>query len=149
MDYITIDTTERITPEIERAILNLCNCVFTQFDPAYLKSRLTNVIDPVVTQAVADKNRLVGFKLGYRSTSTQFYSWLGGVHPDYRRRGVAQQLMDEQHSWCSANGYMAIETRTWATNTPMIILNLRAGFVIVGYETNLAGTAVVIQRKTL
>lgn len=42
----------------------------------------------------------VGFKLGYVIENGQrFFSWLGGVHEDYRRQGIAQSLleMQEQH----------------------------------------------------
>jgi len=39
----------------------------------------------------------IGFKLGYQIPETLiFFSWLGGVHPEYRRQGIAQHLLDRQ-----------------------------------------------------
>ena len=43
--------------------------------------------------------QLVGFKLGYAHTPTRYYSWLGGVDPEYRRQGIAGGLMHRQHAW--------------------------------------------------
>lgn len=35
------------------------------------------------------EGKLAGFKLGYGIDDKLFYSWLGGVLPDYRQSGVA------------------------------------------------------------
>ncbi|MCF7823454.1 MAG: GNAT family N-acetyltransferase [Candidatus Marinimicrobia bacterium] len=41
--------------------------------------------------------KAVGFKLGYiKKGENALFSWLGGVHPDYRRQGIAQGLLEEQ-----------------------------------------------------
>ena len=42
-------------------------------------------------------NDPVGFKMGYviRNKDT-FFSWLGGIHQDYRRQGIAQALLEYQ-----------------------------------------------------
>lgn len=45
---------------------------------------------------------LIGFKLGYALTSKRYYSWLGGVHPEFQRDGVARELMQRQHSWIAS-----------------------------------------------
>lgn len=39
----------------------------------------------------------VGFKLGYERSGEEFHSWLGGVHPEFRRRGIARRLLHLQH----------------------------------------------------
>ncbi len=75
---------------------------------------------------------VVGFKLGYAERSTRFYSWLGGVDPDFRRRGIARQLMVDQHRWCTAEGFELIETSTTNRFRAMLLLNLRMGFDVVG-----------------
>ena len=34
-------------------------------------------------------NHVVGFEIGYdRYEDGSFYSWMGGVHPDFRRQGI-------------------------------------------------------------
>lgn len=130
-------------------VLPLCLEVFENFSPTYLTERLEQVTAPVLVGAWLPSGRLVGFKLGYQRRPKRLYSWLGGVHPDVRRQGLARQLMVEQHNWASANGYRFVDTQTQATNPAMLILNLQSGFTICGYEVNPQGIPVVLQRKTL
>ncbi len=130
-------------------LLPLCLEMFDDFSPTYLTERLERVTEPILVCASLRSGRWVGFKLGYRRRPQLLYSWLGGVHPEARRQGLARKLMMQQHEWASANGYRFIETQTQAHNTAMLILNLQAGFTICGYETNSQGVPVVIQRKAL
>ena len=91
----------------------------------------------------------VGFKLGYDREVGVFYSWLGGVRRDHRRRGVAAALMVMQHSDLRRDGYRCVETRARAENSAMIILNLKHGFEITGTEFDALRRFVVWQRKAL
>lgn len=125
----------------------LCARVFPSFEPAYL-DRLAHVDEPMLCRALVG-DELVGFKLGYRRGARLFYSWLGGVDPDFRRRGIADALSALQHDTLAARGYRHVETRTRAANAAMLIVNLRAGFRITGYETDANGIPVVTQRKEL
>lgn len=129
-------------------VLDLCRAVFPGFDDTYLTGRLATVADPALSRATVG-GQLMGFKLGYRRGDGLFYSWLGGVRPEMRGQGVARELMVRQHDWAAASGYTSIETRTRASNTAMIVLNLRAGFTIAGFEVDRSGIAVVTQRKLL
>ena len=74
----------------------------------------------------------VGFKAGFRESSTLFESWRGGVSASWRGRGIAKMLMTLQHEWVEANGFKRIRTVTHSNNQPMLILNLKSGFEIVG-----------------
>ena len=132
-----------------RELLAFCETIFPGFSPPYLTDRLVHIDAPCVWAARDGSGRLLGFKLGYRRGGTLFYSWLGGVHPEVRRRGIAQRLMRAQHDWARAQGYASIETRTRANNNPMIILNLQSGFRIVGFEVDRTGTPIVTQRLSL
>ena len=128
-------------------LAQLCARVFPGFDPVYL-GRLAHVHEPLLCRALAD-GAMIGFKLGYRRGDALFYSWLGGVDPDFRRRGIADALTRLQHETLVRRGYRFVETRTRAANAAMLIVNLRAGFHITGYETDAKGFAVVTQRKPL
>ncbi len=149
MANIAIETTSRIDRAGEDEVIELCSRLFETFDPMYVRSRLPHITGPAITRARSIDGDLIGFKLGYRLGSTLFYSWLGGVHPEYRKQGIAQQLLSDQHQWAAEHGYSRIETRTRASNSPMIVLNLKSGFEIVGFELNAEQIGVVIQRKTL
>lgn len=129
-------------------LLRLCRRVFESFDDSYLLDRLPHLAEPSLWLAESN-SEWVAFKLGYRRGQTNFYSWLGGVDPDHRRRGLAAELTRRQHEEAAANGYAHIETRTRAANNAMIIVNLRQGFHVAGFEVDGAGHKVVIQRKAL
>ena len=129
-------------------LLALCKAVFAEFDSAYLLDRLPRVADPDLWLAI-EGGEWAGFKLGYRRGDALLYSWLGGVHPRLRGQGVASELMERQHAHAAAAGYRFVETRTRAANNPMILLNLRHGFHITGFEVDARGIPVVIQRKAL
>ncbi|PSJ37684.1 GNAT family N-acetyltransferase [Allosphingosinicella deserti] len=116
----------------EQELLAACQRIFPGFDGGYLVPRLHTVTDPVLFVARVGL-RLAAFKLAYRPRPTLLYSWLGGVDPESKRRGVAAHLMRKQHALTRHAGCAAIETRTRATITPMIMLNLRHGFEITGY----------------
>ena len=131
----------------EDAVVNIATQVFSEFDGDYARSRLPHVVDPLLIVAVANSQWL-GFKLGYRR-GMSLYSWIGGVHPDGRRRGIAQGLMSYQHDAARKLGYQSVITRTRAVNNPMIILNLRNGFHISGFDLDEKGMAVVTQQKIL
>ena len=128
-------------------LVAMANQVFEGFDPTYIEDRLPYMVQPVLLVA-RDETGPVGFKLGYRDQD-RFYSWLGGIASRARRQGLATRLMLAQHEHVRALGYQSITTRTRAANRPMIILNLKCGFEIVGFEINGAGCAVVNQRKHL
>ena len=78
------------------------------------------------------EQQAIAFKIGFQESPHTFESWRGGVHPIFRRRGIAKKLMHIQHNWCVENGFRNITTVTNSTNTAMIILNLQSGFQIIG-----------------
>lgn len=129
-------------------LLRLCHRVFDDFSDGYLLDRLPQLAEPRLWLAQAG-SEWVGFKLGYRRSRSTFYSWLGGVDPGYRRRGLAAEMSRCQHEEAAANGCAHVETRTRARNNEMIIVNLRQGFRVSGFEVDDAGHHVVIQRKAL
>jgi len=129
-------------------LLDLCHRVFDSFDDSYLLNRLPKLDAPSLWLADAG-GEWVGFKLGYRRGETLFYSWLGGVDPRFRKRGIAGALMRHQHQQAVSAGYTHVETRTRAANNAMIVANLRHGFHIAGFESDPRGIPVVTQRKAL
>lgn len=96
-----------------------------------LEWRLINMPDLTVFSAY-DGQDLVGFKVGYATAYNRYYSWLGGVHPDYRRRGIARCLMERQHDWLSPSRFAKLETLVASQNAAMIELNKTGGFSTTG-----------------
>lgn len=75
-----------------------------------------------------------GFKLGYQEKPGYFYSWLGGVHPDFRRRGVGRALLRDQHAWLREQGFRTVTMKTRNQWQNMLLLSISEGFRITGVE---------------
>jgi GNAT superfamily N-acetyltransferase len=77
----------------------------------------------------------VGFKVGYqREEDRSFYSWMGGVMPDYRRKHVAQLLSEAQERWASQHGYNRIVCKTRNRHRAMLLFALKNGFRITAVD---------------
>jgi GNAT superfamily N-acetyltransferase len=98
---------------------------------------------------VLSGDQAIGFKAGYELKPEKYYSWLGGVHPEYRKKGIAGRLMELQHEWCQFNGYKTIQTKTKNKWKSMLILNLKHGFDIIGTYTDSLGETKIILEKNL
>lgn len=73
-----------------------------------------------------------GFKVGYQRYSHDvFYSWMGGVLNEYRRKGIATKLANEQETWAKTRGYTKVVFKTRNRLTKMIHFGLNRGFMIV------------------
>ena len=86
----------------------------------------------IVTCLAFDNGKPIGFKLGFAERPYYFESWRGGVLEEYRGNGIAKELSKQQHSVCKRLGFRFVTTITHNQNIPMIIVNLRNGFEIVG-----------------
>ena len=99
--------------------------------------------------ARGDDGQPVGFKLGYRRSPREFYSWLGGVDPGARGAGIARALMRAQHAWLTEQGYSWVRTETMNRYRPMLLLNIQEGFDVMGTHTDEAGLTRIMLRKRL
>lgn len=140
-------------------LAELCARVFAVFDAGRLHTRLAmhrgwmlvqaEVETEVETKAATATPRPVAFKLGYAETDESFYSWLGGVDPDWRGRGLAQRLIRAQHDWAACAGYRSITTRTQIGNDAMAAINRAAGFTESGILTKADGRRLRAFAKSL
>jgi predicted GNAT superfamily acetyltransferase len=75
------------------------------------------------------QHRRVGFKLGYVLPGTRiFFSWLGGVHPEHRRQGIAQALLNRQEELARSKGLEKIYFTTFDRFPAMIRLGIKNGY---------------------
>jgi predicted GNAT superfamily acetyltransferase len=101
-----------------------------QYDEAEYNKRLSKA-NHLILIAKIDK-RAVGFKVGYeKEQDGSFYSWMGGIVPDYRKQKVAQKLAFSQEEWVKNKGYTAITFKTRNYLKPMLIFALKNGFNII------------------
>lgn len=140
------ETTEVTNPHIER-IVPVIEKAFGQWNAEWFYSRFKSHNRFHLVTALVD-DQAVGFKLGYEQDSHEFYSWIGGVVPDFRGIGIASDLMKSQHDWCRKMGYKKVQTKTQNRFREMLILNLKHGFEVVGFhESNEGGLKIVLEKE--
>jgi predicted GNAT superfamily acetyltransferase len=130
------------------SLLGLLTGIFDNQSSSDLRSELTYQANRTGLQTLlaVTNEQVVGCKLGYERKPGHFYSWLGGVHPDYRTHGIASELMQQQHAWCSQQQYKTIRTQTYNQWRSMLILNLRHGFDIIGTVQGERGLTIVLEK---
>ncbi len=74
----------------------------------------------------------VGFFIGFELKPTVYFSWFYGVLPEYRRQGIASQLMEAVHSWARMNDYEQVRFECHNQHRPMLHLAIALGYDIVG-----------------
>jgi predicted GNAT superfamily acetyltransferase len=103
----------------------------------------------VLVLAALVQDRLVGYKVGFEERPGLFYSWVGGVHPDHRRQGIARALMQEQHRLVRQAGYRQVRTVSKNKHKAMLVLNIRSGFNIIGTYLDGRGELKIVFQKSL
>ena len=95
-------------------------------------------------------DRPVGFFLGFELKPRVFFAWFYGVLPDFRRQGIASQLMEAVHSWARLNDYEAIRFECHNQHRPMLHLAIALEYDIVGIRWDPdRGANLVLFQKTL
>lgn len=102
-------------------------------DLAFFVRRLKGRINPLMLIAQVEKQP-VGFALGYENKPSTFYNWLIGVLPDYRRGGIASQLMEAMSAWARDNGYHTVRFECYNRHRPMLHLAINQNFNAVGFR---------------
>jgi GNAT superfamily N-acetyltransferase len=77
-------------------------------------------------------DRPVGFFLGFELKPTVYFGWFYGVIPEFRRQGIASQLMDAVHSWAKQNEYESVRFECHNQHRPMLHLAIEQGYDIAG-----------------
>jgi predicted GNAT superfamily acetyltransferase len=103
---------------------------FQPYSEKTYEERLSDVPHLILIATVG--NKPVGFKVGYRRYGHDiFYSWIGGVLDEYRRKGIATKLAESQEVWAKTNGFVKVTFKTRNRLSKMIHFGLNRGFMIV------------------
>ena len=133
---------------ILKELLHLYETIFDDAKIDFFIDRITSKTDVIIVLTYFE-NSPVGFKIGYRYNETTFYSWVGGVLPDFRRKGIAQKLAKKQEELVKVKGYKKLRTKSMNRFKPMLILNIKNGFDIVQVYTNTSGQQKIIFEKEI
>lgn len=89
--------------------------------------------DRVYLALVAEKDgELLGFKVGYQDDMLDtFYSWMGGVRPEFRKHAIAGALAEYQENWVREKGFKRVYFKTRNRFPAMICFGLKRGFKII------------------
>ncbi|NKC01056.1 MAG: GNAT family N-acetyltransferase [Pseudomonadales bacterium] len=127
---MTVEQLETVSGEVVRAYLEQVpelNLDFTYAEADAVLAHKGSLFVGYVDDQPA------GFKAGYdRYKDGSYYSWLGGVFPDFRRQQVAQKLLDAQEAWVRNQGYTAIYVKTRNRFVGMRIFLAKNGYDLVG-----------------
>ncbi|MBW3111522.1 GNAT family N-acetyltransferase [Bacillus sp. MCCB 382] len=103
----------------------------------------------ILIDMAMDDSTVIGYKIGYELDPHTFYSWLGGVDPEYRKQGIAAELMKRQHHTLKELRYTVVQTKTMNKWRSMLILNIKNGFDVMDTYTNEKGLHKIILEKKL
>ena len=96
------------------------------------------------------KDRPVGFFMGFELKPTTFFAWFYGVLPDFRRQGIATQLMEAVHAWAHEQEYESVRLECHNSARAMLHLAIELGYIVAGIRWDPdRGDNLVIFEKTL
>jgi GNAT superfamily N-acetyltransferase len=138
-----------VGPEELPVIVRLYNQIFRPSrDAASIQRRLLGRYNVLQMVARID-DRPVGFFLGFELKPKVLYAWFCGVLPDYRRQGIASQLMEAVHSWARLNDYDAIRFECRNEHRPTLLLGISLEYDIVGirWDADHGANQLILQKQ--
>lgn len=150
MQEIEIKEFRQLDAAVLGDILNIEDILFgaEAYGAAKIEKQASRSTDLVILMAYV-VGKVAGYKIGYGKTERLFYSWLGGVLPDFRRRGIAGALMRRQHEIAKQLNYQAVQTHTENRFRDMLVLNIRTGFDVIGtfYSTRDKANRIILEKQ--
>jgi len=122
--------------------------IFEQVEPGKFEKRISEAFN-LLTVLALHQDKIVGFKVGFQIAPKKFYSWIGGVSEDFRKQGIAAELMKRQHDWCVRNGFEVVRTKTKNCFKSMLILNIKNSFDVVEVYQDAKNERKIILEKSL
>jgi GNAT superfamily N-acetyltransferase len=119
-------------PEDLAVIVNLYNQIFRPSHDAEFFNRRYLGRHNVLQMVARVQERPVGFFLGFELKPSVFFAWFYGVLAEFRRQGIASQLMEAVHSWARLNDYEAIRFECHNQHRQMLHLGIAQEYDILG-----------------
>ena len=113
-------------------IADLYNQVFTTARSAASFHRRVEGRRNVLLLIAQVEQRPVGFLTALELKPDTHFGWLCGVLPDFRRAGVASQLLEAHEAWAREQGYEILRFECYNRHRPMLHTAINHGYNIVG-----------------
>jgi GNAT superfamily N-acetyltransferase len=113
-------------------ITKLYNQVFTPpRDEDSLRRRMEGRRNALLLVAHVER-RPVGFLTALELKPDTHFGWLCGVLPDFRRQGIASQLLQAHEAWAAEQSYEILRFECYNRHRPMLQVAITHGYNIVG-----------------
>jgi len=100
-------------------------------DVEFFQRRFLGKHNALIMIALVDDHP-IAFFLGFELKPNVFYAWLFGVLGDFRRQGIASQLLEAVQAWAKERGYGSVRLECQNQHRPMLHLCISHGYDIVG-----------------
>lgn len=130
------------------ALVDLYNDIFRPPQTVeFFKRRFLGRYNVIMLFATVD-GRPIGFVIGFELKPSMFYMWLCGVVPDYRRAGVAAQLMEGLHAWAAEHEYQYVRTECHNRHREILKIAVELGYDVVGvrWDSERAENLIVFEK---
>jgi GNAT superfamily N-acetyltransferase len=125
-------TIDIVGPEDLEEIVNLFNQIFRPTRDAEFFNRRYLGRHNILQMVARIEGRPVGFLLGFELKPSVYFAWFYGVLTEFRRQGIASQLMEASHAWAREHGYESIRFECHNQHRPMLHLGIALGYDILG-----------------
>ena len=130
-------------------VVDLYNQVFAPpRDAEHFERRFKGRHNVAVMIASLDE-RPVGFLIGFELSPTTYFIWMCGVLPDFRRAGIATQLVAGQEAWARDQHYGTLRFECNNQHRPMLHVAIQEGYDLVGmrWDTESAANVAIFEKS--
>lgn len=120
-----------------------------ELTPRSREEVITRVGENYLLLLAVSNGEVVGFKLGYPLSSSIFYSWVGGVAPAARKRGIARRLLRAQEDILQSRGFSTIRVKSVERFASMRSLLAQSGYQLIRVEGSDPATRKMVFEKRL
>ena len=133
--------------ELDRLVFGLSRT------PQEIEDKLRLQKDVHITVATITDVKLVGYGIGYEEKG-KYYLWSLAVLPEYRRKGIGSEIIEEQTRFAKEKRYTSFLVKTSNKWKEMLRLLLKKGFNIIGFkehewEDGPIGSAIWLEKNIL
>jgi len=75
-----------------------------------------------------------GYLVGYKLNKNEFYIWMAGTIPRYRKKGVMKALMNKTEKLAKKEGYKKIKLKTRNTRRAQLINLVKRNYMFTSVE---------------